>query len=100
MWAITQRCFHLFLEVLTSPPKILLHNPLSFFHTRYRLIAGDKCVPGQERAYFPMVKPCLVGIPQGFSLTSNATYITPNQPVHFTFIQQQVSDQGDWGWVD
>ena len=53
-------------------------------------MAGDKCIPGEERSFFSLEVNCLLGIPQDFDLSVNVTAALPNEAVHFTLTQQQV----------
>lgn len=58
--------------------------------SRYRKIAGDRCVPGKENYFFPIIRDCPVKPPRFLVIESSPGTVKTNVSVTFNLRQFDV----------
>ena len=76
---------------LRSMPLDIVGVVIICTHVRYRKIAGDKCVNGNETFYLPVSVECPVEGPADMSIIATTITAYVGQNITFTLLQRSVS---------
>ncbi|XP_031549570.1 VPS10 domain-containing receptor SorCS1-like [Actinia tenebrosa] len=62
----------------------------------YRKVAGDRCVGGIEKDFYPVKTLCPVKVPSGLSIVLKRTTVAAHIPITFNLKQEQGSTGSTW----
>lgn len=85
---------HCFSTVVTLSAMLLCICDIIHAYTiiiRYRLVAGDKCIPGNETYFLRQFRPCPIKGPRGLYIIPNSPFVEVGGNVQFTLTQLLVS---------